>query len=49
MKDWPDRKPSDIGWVYVSISGADFAEAVTVVVTNEAGKPKIGELEWRRP
>jgi hypothetical protein len=49
LDNWPARKSSDIGWVYVSISGADFAEAVTVVVADENGTPKISSLEWGRP
>jgi len=49
MEDWPDRKPGDIGWAYVSISGSDFAEAVTVVVAEEDGEPKIREIQWGRP
>jgi hypothetical protein len=26
MDDWPAKKSDDIGWVYVSISGATFGE-----------------------
>ena len=40
MDDWPDKKSDDIGWVYVSISGATFGEAVTLIVTNVEGEPK---------
>lgn len=49
MEAWPDRKPGDIGWAYISLSGSDFAEAITVVVAEENGEPKIRELEWGRP
>jgi hypothetical protein len=49
MKDWPDRKPGDYGWLYVSISGTDFGEAITVIVADEGGQPKIRGLEWGRP
>jgi hypothetical protein len=49
MDDWPARRGQDIGWAYISISGDDFAEAVTVVVADENGTPKIRELEWGRP
>jgi hypothetical protein len=49
MGNWPAREPMDIGWAYISISGADFAEAVTVVVADENGVPKIREIEWGRP
>lgn len=46
---WPDRQPKDHGWIYVSITGTGFAEAVTVVVTNQDGAPRIRQLEWGRP
>jgi hypothetical protein len=49
MEDWPDRRPSDAGWVYVSIAGAMYSEAVTVVVTSEQGSLKIREAEFGRP
>ena len=49
LQDWADRQAKDIGWVYISISGSDFAEAVTVVVSDENGTPKIRSLEWGRP
>jgi hypothetical protein len=49
MKDWPDKKPGDIGWAYVSISGAHYAEAVTVIVAKVGDNPKIREIEWGRP
>src|SRR6188508_3153362 len=28
MDYWPDKQPGDVGWAYVAISGAEFAEAV---------------------
>ncbi|MCV6638676.1 hypothetical protein [Candidatus Albibeggiatoa sp. nov. NOAA] len=49
MANWPARLPQDIGWVYISISGSYFAEAVTVIVSDEDGFPKIREIEWGRP
>ena len=49
MEDWPDKKKNDIGWIYISIYGPDFCEAVTVIVTDEGGTPKISNLEWGRP
>ena len=53
MEDWPAKQPNDAGWVYVSISGEDFAEAVTVVVTvvvsAEGNELKIRDIEWGRP
>lgn len=49
MTNWPSKRPGDVGWVYVSISGEDFAEAVTVIVSEEAGVLKISAIEWGRP
>ena len=49
MDNWPDKKTGDIGWVYVSVSGNTFGEAVTLIVTIEMGEPKIRNIEWGRP
>ena len=46
---WPARQPSDVGWVYVAISGDSFSEAVTVTVTEVGGLKLIREIEWGRP
>ena len=49
LKDWPGKQPSDLGWVYVSIGGDVYSEAVTVVITLEKGDPKVREVEFGRP
>ena len=49
MDYWPDKQPGDIGWAYVAMSGANFSEAVTVVVAQENGKSVIRQIEWGRP
>jgi hypothetical protein len=49
MDDWPGREPSDVGWVYVSIGGAVYSEAITVVVTLEDGVHKVRAVEFGRP
>ena len=49
MEHWPSKLPGDAGWVYVSISGDDFVEAVTVIVADVRGKYLIREIEWGRP
>jgi len=49
MEDWPGRKPSDAGWVYVSVGGDVYSEAVTVVVTLEEGALKVRTAEFGRP
>jgi hypothetical protein len=50
MDDWPEKQAGDAGWAYVSIAGEaanqSFAEAVTVIVTNEA---RIRDIVWGRP
>jgi len=47
--DMPNLQPGDFGWVYVAITGTEFNEAVTVVVTDDGGSVKIREIEWGRP
>jgi hypothetical protein len=49
MTSWPEKQPSDVGWVYVSIGGSVYSEAVTVVVMSENGEQKIREVQFGRP
>jgi len=49
MTEWPDKCIRDIGWVYVSILGNGFVEAVSVIVTENEGEFLIREIEWGRP
>jgi hypothetical protein len=49
MTSWPAKQPSDVGWVYVSIGGNVYSEAVTVVVMSENGEQKIREVQFGRP
>ena len=49
MDDWPGKQAADVGWVYVSIGGDVYSEAITVVVTAEDGPPKIRDVEFGRP
>jgi hypothetical protein len=44
-----DGDANDLGWVYVAISGENFNEAVSVIVTRVNGQPRIRELTWGRP
>jgi hypothetical protein len=50
MDEWPDKKPHDAGWAYVSIvqdvPGATVVEAVTVIVTRDGW---VRDVEWGRP
>ena len=47
--DMPDMEPNDVAWIYVAISGSEFNEAVTVVVSDVGGKLQISDIEWGRP
>jgi hypothetical protein len=49
MNDWPDKKPTDIGWAYASIYSEEEGEGVTVVVCAEKERYTIREIEWGRP
>ena len=49
METWPTKQPSDVGWVYISIGGDVYSEAVTVVVTREADTLRIRSVEVGRP
>ena len=49
LTDWPGKQPADLGWVYVSIGGDIYSEAITVIITLENGHPKIREIEFGRP
>lgn len=49
MEDWPGKRPQDLGWVYVSIGGDVYSEAVIVVVAREDGALRIREVEFGRP
>ena len=53
MDDWPAKQDDDLGWAYVSISGAfargGWCEGVAVVVINCPDGHRIREIEWGRP
>ena len=51
LTEWrlPEKQPSDLGWVYVTIGGMAYSEAVIVVVTMEDGAPRIRTVEFGRP
>ncbi|BAW96565.1 hypothetical protein NIES970_14980 [[Synechococcus] sp. NIES-970] len=46
LDNWPDKRPQDWRWVYVSIAGDGYGEAVTVIVGRDH---LIHALEWGRP
>jgi len=49
MDSWPDKQPADAGWVYVSIGGDVYSEALTIVVTLDDGSLKVRDVEFGRP
>ena len=49
MEAWPGKEPSDVGWVYVSVGGDMYSEAVTVVVAREGDNLRIRTAEFGRP
>ena len=49
MTDWPDKRATDLGWVYVSIGGDVYSEAIIAIVSIEDKAIKIREVEYGRP
>lgn len=49
MTSWPGKQATDLGWVYVSIGGDVYSEAVSVIVMSENGSARIREVEFGRP
>lgn len=49
MESWPDKQSGDAGWVYLSIGGDIYSEAITVVVTLDDASLKIRHVEFGRP
>jgi hypothetical protein len=49
LEDWPAMQDGDVASIYISLSGDNFCEAVSVIVTQEDGDLRIRDLEWGRP
>ncbi len=51
LTEWqyPPMDPNDIVWLYISLEGEDFLEAVSVIVSQQDEKLVIRWLEWGRP
>lgn len=49
MDTWPNQRESDLLWVYVSIGGDVYSEALVAMVTSEDSEPRIREIEFGRP
>lgn len=49
MAKWKQPNLDDFGWAYVAIDGADYCEAVSVMITREGERLAIRQLDWGRP
>jgi hypothetical protein len=49
MEGWANRQVSDLGWACVAIYGDGFNEAVSLIISREAGRAAIRDIEWGRP
>ena len=49
MTDWPDKQAGDAGWVYVTVGGDVYSEAVTVVIMREDADLRVRSAEFGRP
>lgn len=49
LEEWPARQEGDVAWVYVTIDGEGYVEAVYVLIAEEQGRFVIREIEWGRP
>ncbi|AIE76243.1 hypothetical protein [Synechocystis sp. PCC 6714] len=51
LTEWqyPAMEANDVVWLYVSLEGEDFIEAVSLIVQHWEGKLVIRWLEWGRP
>ena len=49
LADWPGKQEGDVAWVFVSVGGDMYSEAVTVVITREGSGLKVRSAEFGRP
>jgi hypothetical protein len=49
LDEWPDKRPGDAGWAYVSIEGENYSEAVVVIACGPTTSLLIRAIEWGRP
>ena len=49
MTNWPDKKPSDIAWIYIVLGGDVYSEALILIITDENSTTKIRDVEFGRP
>ena len=49
LTDWPNKRSNDVGWVYVSIGGDVYSEAIVVIVSSQGDSLLINNVEYGRP
>lgn len=49
LESWPAKQDSDLVWIYVSIGGDVYSEGLVVVLADEAGEPRVRDVEFGRP
>jgi hypothetical protein len=49
LKNWPEKQSSDLIWIYISLGGDVYSEAVTIVISTENENLRISELKFGRP
>lgn len=49
LEDWPDKQDHDVAYVYVSLAGDGYCEAVTLTLAQQGDDVRIRHLEWGRP
>jgi hypothetical protein len=47
--DWPGKHEGDVAWMFVSVGGDMYSEAVTAVITREGSDLKVRSAEFGRP
>ena len=49
LTEWPQKRSTDVAWVYVALEGPSFQEAASLVLAVTAEGTRIREVEWGRP
>ena len=49
LEDWPAKQDGDVASIYIALSGDNFCEAVSIIVTQQDGGLRVRDLEWGRP
>jgi len=49
MDQWSDKQESDVGWVYVALTGSECNEAVALTISKHFSELVISGIEWGRP